>query len=81
MHVRIDAGLCIQKFLFIGQTAEKRSQKDGILLFQFFRNVMRRGIVVGDDCHGFPASDNIGNNIQNRLGFSRTRRPLDNADF
>ena len=80
-HIRIGAGLCIQKLLFVGKTAEKRSQKSSIFLLQLFHNIMRCGIVVGDNRHGFSAANNIGDDIQDRLCLSSTRWPLNDTDF
>ncbi len=65
----------------VGKASEKRGQKGGILLLQLFRHIVRCGIVVGYNRHGFPAADNIGNDIQDRLCLSRTRRPLNDTDF
>ena len=67
--------------MLVGKASEKRSQKRGILLFQLFRHIVRCRIVVGHDRHGLPTSDNIGDDIQNRLRFSCAGRPLNDADF
>ena len=80
-HIRIDARLGLQKFLFVGKTAEKRRQEGGIFLLQLLRHIMCCEIVVGNNCHGLSTPDNIGNDIQDRLCLSRPRRALNNADF
>ena len=38
-------------------------------------------VVVGYDRHGLPAPNYVGDNIQNCLCLSSTRRPLNDTDF
>ena len=73
--------MVLQELLLVGKASEKCCQKISILLFQLFHNIMRCGIVVGDNRHGFSTADNIGDDIQDRLCLSSTRRPLNDADF
>ncbi|MNL70608.1 hypothetical protein D3C87_1956370 [compost metagenome] len=49
--------------------------------FEFFIDVLHSGIVVGQDGHGFPAHQDIGDDVQYRLGLACAGRPFDHTDL
>ena len=80
-HIWVLTSLRLQEMLFIGPAPQKSGQKRKPLLFQFFCHIQSGGVVVGDNGYRLSIPNRIGNNIQNGLCLSGTRRSLDNTNL
>lgn len=82
-EVRIPAALTLQERLLVFRLAQRRGQKAKAALRggELFENVLRGGVVVRHHLDRFPPQQQVGEDIQDGLGFPGAGRPLDHADL